>query len=123
MDKYEHRRQRLRQLINETTDGNAAAFGRRFSYERAQISQFLSPKYNGGRSIGENAVADLERRVGLPAGWFDQQDPSEKDMYWPFSTPVELYLALDEEKKKRLDERVADFIAGAQPTKRGENAA
>jgi hypothetical protein len=33
--------------------------------------------------------------------------------FWPFHTPFSAYQALSEEKKQRLDERVADFIAGA----------
>ncbi len=117
MDKYQNRRRRLQQLIQEKAEGNAAAFGRLYGYDRAQVSQFLSPNYNKGRSIGENAVAELERRVGLPEGWLDQQEQPQGAAFWPFSTPVEHYFALDDEKKRRLDERVADFIDGARTVK------
>ncbi|SAI62933.1 phage repressor [Bordetella trematum] len=87
MDKHELRRQRLRQLIDERTNGNAAEFGRRYGYERAQVSQFLSPSYNKGRSIGENAAAELERRVGVAPGWLDtanEAGESAPGHRWPF---------------------------------------
>lgn len=32
---------------------------------------------------------------------------------WPFSTPYSIYESLDDEKRRRLDERMADFLAGA----------
>jgi hypothetical protein len=81
-EKFENRRIRLRQLIAERADGNQAAFGRLYGYERAQISQFLSANYNGGRSPGGNVIDELEERCGLPSGWFDR--PADGALDWPF---------------------------------------
>lgn len=111
MDKHEIRRQRLRQLIDERTNGNAAEFGRRYGYERAQVSQFLSGTYNKGRSIGENAAAELERRVGVQPGWLDiPQGPDEApaNKIWPFpSIPEEQVRALSETQLSKLEGAIA----------------
>lgn len=72
MDVYEVRRQRLKELIQAVTQGNVAVFAGRFGYQPAQLSQYLSNTYNGGRSIGERAARALEQRVSAPVGWLDQ---------------------------------------------------
>ena len=60
---YLWRRIHLHELVNSLASGNAAEFGRKYGYDRAQIAQFLSATYNKGQSIGEKAARTLETRV------------------------------------------------------------
>ncbi|WP_155808260.1 hypothetical protein [Bordetella petrii] len=81
----------------------AIAYARAFNCELQAISPRLAQE--------AERVAAMARDREAP--------PTESTRgVWPFSTPFEVYEALDDEKKKRLDERVADFLAGASPTKR-----
>lgn len=114
MDKYELRRQRLQQLVDERAGGNKAAFGRMYDYDRAQISQFLSATYNGGNSMGEKSVAELERRLCLPQGWFDRP---LRDTSWPFKlVTLDEVRALDAASIAELDTAIAFWVkAKAQP--------
>jgi hypothetical protein len=113
MDKYELRRKRLLELVDERADGNKAAFGRLYDYDRAQISQFLSRTYNGGNSMGEKAVTEMERRLGLPPGWFDRP---ETDATWPFkSVTLEQIAALDQKSLSELDAAVAFWVQSKLP--------
>ncbi|MCK9506515.1 MAG: S24 family peptidase [Porticoccaceae bacterium] len=65
MDIHEIRRRNLRALIDKMDGGNDAAFGRRIERTRAQIGQYLSQSYNGGRSIGEKVARYIETELGL----------------------------------------------------------
>lgn len=71
-DIFATRRARLRSLVDEHSIGNIAVFAEKFGYSRAQISQYLSESYNGGRSIGERAARLIEEKVRVPVGWLDQ---------------------------------------------------
>lgn len=113
MDKYELRRKRLLELVDQRAGGNKAAFGRMYDYDRAQISQFLSPSYNGGNSMGEKAVTELERRLGLPTGWFDRP---EDDATWPFkSVTLHQVKALDEKSLAELDSALSFWVMSKLP--------
>lgn len=81
MDIFETRRRRLRELIDDLTQGNISVFGRRFGYSRAQLSQFISENYNDGRSIGERAARSLEEKIGLKFGWLDLPYDSPRSAY------------------------------------------
>ncbi|CAM4079856.1 HTH cro/C1-type domain-containing protein [Bordetella tumbae] len=111
MDKFEIRRKRLRQLIDDKANGNNAEFARKYGYERAQISQYLSATYNRGRTPGQHVVDELERRVGLPTGWFDQTEAEAADP-WPFpAIPEKEVRALSPEKLNALQGAMALAIA------------
>lgn len=69
MNRYAHRRHRLQQLITELAGGKPARFAELYGYSRAQIAQYLDPKYNNGRSMGEAVVEKIEIAVKRP-GWF-----------------------------------------------------
>jgi phage repressor protein C with HTH and peptisase S24 domain len=88
MDVYALRRARLAILVEKKHRGNIAAFARDYGYSRAQISQFLSETYNGGRSIGERAARTIESRCGYDRGWLDTPLSDEEMRTWdnPFST-------------------------------------
>ena len=117
--KYENRRKRLRRLIDERANGNQAAFGRMFGYERSQISQYLSASYNKGRSPGGNVIDDLEDKVGLPPGWFDIDDEA-KVSTWPFKTiSPERYAQATDAQRAAIEEWVRDQLdrfLGDSPT-------
>jgi hypothetical protein len=72
MDIFAIRRARLKMIIDKVANGNVAVFAGRHDYSRSQISQYLSERYNEGRSIGERAARALEAAVGASAGWMDQ---------------------------------------------------
>lgn len=72
MDIFATRRARLKAIIDELAGGNISVFAGRYDYSRAQISQYLSERYNDGRSIGERVARALEAKVGASAGWMDQ---------------------------------------------------
>ena len=85
MDTFDVRRKRLQALIAETS-ASIADFAEKHEYSRAQISQYVSPAYNGGRSIGERAARALEQRVGLPAGYLDL--PASENRYETFEDRI-----------------------------------
>lgn len=73
MDIYSIRRRNLQRLIEDRAHGNAADFARSIGRTRAQLAQYLSSTYNGGRSIGERVARAIEKEVGLEAHSLDQQ--------------------------------------------------
>jgi len=110
LEKYENRRKRLRRLIDERANGNQAAFGRMYGYERSQISQYLSASYNKGRSPGGNVIDDLEDKLGLPPGWFDINDGGQT-AGWPFKTiSPERYAQATDTQRAAIEEWVRDQL-------------
>lgn len=107
--KYENRRQRLRSLIEKVAHGNQAEFGRKHGYSRSQIGQFLSDKYNDGRSIGGNVADALEEKCELPIGWFDWIDKTPTS--WPFSSvDPKQYWNLRDPQRKAIEGWVASQV-------------
>lgn len=74
MDIFSTRRARLKLLIDQATGGNISLFAGSYGYSRAQLSQYLSPTYNHGRSLGEAAARKLESRLALAQGWLDKDE-------------------------------------------------
>lgn len=72
MDIFSNRRHQLQELVDHYAQGNISVFAERFGYSRAQISQYLSETYNGGRSIGERAARALEKKLGVTDGHLDE---------------------------------------------------
>lgn len=72
MDVFTRRRARLQLLVDQLANGNISDFAKKYGYSRAQVSQFLSEKYNEGRSIGERAARNVELNVGKTIGWLDE---------------------------------------------------
>ncbi|NVI23067.1 hypothetical protein G4D42_06300 [Burkholderia pseudomallei] len=66
MDIYENRRQWLAYWIEHDFGGDRAAAERTTEYSRSQLSQFLSRKYQDGKSIQERAARTIETRFGKP---------------------------------------------------------
>jgi SOS-response transcriptional repressor LexA len=72
MDIVDIRRKNLNTLIEQLADDNVTRFAEKYGYSRSQIYQFLSKTYNNGRSMGERAAREMERRVGWAEGWLDR---------------------------------------------------
>lgn len=73
MDKDAHRLARLRILVIDA--GGPAAFVRAYSQPAADKPidpTYVSQLLNGKRVFGEKAAKNMERRAGLPEGYFDE---------------------------------------------------
>ncbi|MBV8667041.1 MAG: S24 family peptidase [Burkholderiaceae bacterium] len=66
MDMHTVRRHNLRALIEKTTHGSVAAFGRLYDFDESRLSQLLSDTYRSGNNFGEKAARTLEQKIGLP---------------------------------------------------------
>lgn len=64
MDIYENRRQWLAYWIEHDYRGDRTAAERATGYSRSQLSQFLSKKYQDGKSIQERAARRIEEKFG-----------------------------------------------------------
>lgn len=81
-DIKEHRRQRLKELLQSTyggTHGAQVLASERIGCEKAYLTRILSePEKSGHRKIGEDFQHKIEAGFGLPNGWLDQ----------PLGTPI-----------------------------------
>lgn len=66
--------------------------------------------------IAEGLGVSLEELLGGESRPNKQHEHRTEE--WPFRTPYSDYAGLSPEKKRQLDERVAEFIAGALPSSR-----
>ena len=72
MDKYEARRQRLRQLIDERCDGVSAAFAKQIGRDASYVTRMLNPEGKSGRKrIADDMIEIIETAFNLPHGWLD----------------------------------------------------
>lgn len=70
---------KLRKLVDEA--GGPAAFARKYSRKDADKpidETYVSQILNGHRAFGERAARNMERRAGLPSGYFDEQPMGPK---------------------------------------------
>lgn len=66
---------KLRKLVDEA--GGPAAFARNYSHKDADKpidDTYVSQILNGYRAFGEKAAANMEKRGGLPVGYFNAKD-------------------------------------------------
>lgn len=72
MDKYEHRRQRLIDLLDDPSfgsKGKQAELSRRTGIDASYISRLLYPEGKKGRKrMAEDTIEVLEKGCGLPKG-------------------------------------------------------
>jgi hypothetical protein len=79
MEKYEHRRLRLQELITMKFDGKHTAFANKIDREQSYVSRLLYPEGKAGKKrIAETMQEHIESACGLAAGWLDL----------PLGTPV-----------------------------------
>lgn len=73
--KREIRQQRLRQLIDEVSNGNIADFARKIDREPNYVSRMLYPAdKKGAKPIGEKIINDICSKLGLPLNWFETEE-------------------------------------------------
>lgn len=73
MDPKEIRRIRLQKCIDEKFDGRQVNFIDHTSENQGEISAMLS----GKKSFGEKKARSLEKKLGLDAGWLDQEQHAQ----------------------------------------------
>lgn len=106
----EIRRARLRQLVEEV--GSAAEINRRSGRNErdSTLSQILNqakgssgkPKY-----MGSTLARDLEKAMGKPRGWMDNDPELSSAHRWPFATITpSQYALLSEHERGMVEERV-----------------
>jgi len=111
------RRIRLRQWIDDhATD--VKAFAAKHGLFQSELSDLL-----GKRSFGPRRARRLEQQVGMPSYYLDPaRSPNplpEREPVWPFdSASYQDYLKLSPAKRRELNIRVGEFIAGASPAPR-----
>ena len=72
MDKYEARRQRLRQLIDEKCEGVSSAFAKQIGRDASYVTRMLYPDGKKGRKrIADDMMEIIETAFDLPRGWLD----------------------------------------------------
>ena len=114
----------LRSIIKQL--GSAAALNRSLGRNErdSSFSQILNgaPGKSGKpKAMGSELARFIESSLGLERGWMDNSshssnvvDPNIESLKstWPFSVPHSHYLALSMSARKRLNEKVVDFIDG-----------
>lgn len=70
MDREEHRRQRLKSLIDSKYSGIQRNLINQFGLNSGEMSRILS----GKKAFGERKARNLERIIGLQSGWLDHED-------------------------------------------------
>jgi hypothetical protein len=78
MDIFANRRKWLAHWVETEFDGNKARAAAATGYSRAQISQFLSDTYQGGKSPQEKAARRIEERFGKPDRIMEQPAPTDE---------------------------------------------
>src|SRR5574340_161187 len=77
MDKYEHRRQRLGELLTippYAGRGGQARLSAKTGVDASYISRLLyEPGKPGAKRLAEDTIEAIEKGAGLPKGWFDMQ--------------------------------------------------
>ncbi|MBE2895733.1 helix-turn-helix transcriptional regulator [Pasteurellaceae bacterium HPA106] len=79
MDRREHRRQRLQELIDSVAHGKVAEFAKLVDKDQSYISRMLYPAdKNQAKPIGEKVISDICNALNIPSSWFDKDEPLPK---------------------------------------------
>ena len=70
---FANRRENLARLVAERFDGNRSAMGRAAGVHQNQINLMLTDNEDHRRNMGEDLARRMERSLGLPMGYFDQE--------------------------------------------------
>ncbi|MGY6089398.1 S24 family peptidase [Avibacterium paragallinarum] len=75
MDKREHRRQKLQELINDVANGTVSEFAKLVGKEPSYISRMLYPADKPqAKPIGEKMISHICNALNIPTNWFDSDD-------------------------------------------------
>lgn len=84
MDIFEHRRQRLQQLIKSYYAENQRRFSEETRIKAPQINRWLSTTASEKRRITETSARKIERASGkVPVMWLDRTDDDELQSFGP----------------------------------------
>lgn len=86
---YERRKFHLARLIESNSFGSRVAFCNSAGIDESRLGQLLSAKWRNGQAFGERAARNLEKRLGLPALYFEREIPDHR-------LGVNLELSIDE---------------------------
>ncbi|SAI47294.1 Uncharacterised protein [Bordetella ansorpii] len=105
------RRTKLRQWIFAHFP-TVTAFASQYGLNQGEISGLLRNK-----SFGPKRARSLEKKVGMPIRHLEldeHADPVAPRVAWPFKlSTYDAYQKLSAAKRRELDIRIAEFIAGA----------
>ena len=73
MDVYRTRRENLRDLAR--TWGGPTSLAKKLGHSNGSyLAQLIGP--NPSREVSEKTAREIEKRLGLPVGWMDQENPA-----------------------------------------------
>lgn len=87
MDIFETRRERLKLLIGEFSDGNQADFASKTKIKAPQINRWISNTATDRRNITEASARKLEKATGKQPGWLDLAQQSTLSCAEPEPAP------------------------------------
>lgn len=75
MSIFDIRRRNLRRLIQMNFDDNQSLFARTINRSESYVNRLLAQTDNEhGKNLGEKLARDIESRLRIDPGWFDQQE-------------------------------------------------
>lgn len=77
MDEFETRKRRLNALIADKFNGNRSRFCEASGEDPTYISRIYSRNPDQAKPFSETIARRIERKLGLPKGWLDQDDSEE----------------------------------------------
>lgn len=77
---------KIRMLISDWFEGSQRDFSLAIDRSPSQVNQWLS----GYRAVGDAGVRNIELKLGLPIGWFDDESspPKKGENIAPFLNPT-----------------------------------
>lgn len=120
MDIHDRETQTRRTRLREWISGRfptVSAFAAHYGLNQSDISALLRNK-----SFGSRRARALERKVGMPSRYLEMEesDPARTgtQVLWPFEhSTYGDFQSLSPGKRRELDIRIAEFIAGAKQLK------
>lgn len=125
MDKYEARRCRLQQLIQEQADGSQSRFADMIGSSPSYVSRMLYPEGKANKKrIADDMIERIEVKLNLGRGWFDGLSSLESlAEAWPFDTiSLEKVASLDKITKAKLEAAILLSAATLKIDVEGENS-
>jgi hypothetical protein len=135
MDIYSRRVANLDRLIAERYEGNQASFADAAGLKPPQVNRWLSKTTSDPRRITENSARGIERAIGLPTGWMDEDRAKRsthavEEVRAPYGaaeplssaeqTLVQIYRSLNRSAKRHLMQYALGYGNGQSGTNETE---